>query len=59
MYDRCDDTFYTPERCVYGSDIPCYTQYNNVIPLDRRYIRHDTPSHDMLYEWYTTYNVVI
>ena len=41
MYDRCDDTFYTPERCVYGSDIPCYIQYNNVIPIHRRYIRHD------------------
>ena len=45
MYDRCNEEFYTPDRCVYGSDIPCYTQYNNVIPIDRRYIRHDMPPH--------------
>ena len=31
-------------RCIYGNDIPCYTQYNDVIPIDRRHIRHDTPS---------------
>ena len=42
MYDRCDDVFYSPERCVYSTDIPCYTRYNNVIPLNERYIRHDT-----------------
>ena len=46
MYDRCDDVFYTPERCVYNADIPCYTRYNNVIPLNERYIRHDMPSND-------------
>ena len=43
MYDRCNEEFYTPDRCVYTNDIPCYTRYNNVIPLNRRYIRHDTP----------------
>ena len=46
MYDRCNEEFYTPDRCVYTHDIPCYTQYNNVIPVNRRYIRHDTPYHE-------------
>ena len=46
MYDRCNEEFYTPDRCVYTHDIPCYTQYNNVIPIDRRYIRHDMPSNE-------------
>ena len=43
MYDRCNEEFYTPDRCVYTNDIPCYTQYNNVIPIDRRYVRSLPP----------------
>ena len=39
-------SFYTPDRCVYTHDIPCYTRYNNAIPLNRRYIRHNTSSNE-------------
>ena len=39
MYDQCNQAFYTPERCIYHNDIPGYTQYNNEILTNGRYIR--------------------
>ena len=43
MYDQCDQVFYTPERCVYSSSIPCYTVHTNGISTNNDYIRPSRP----------------
>ena len=43
MYDQCDQVFYTPERCIHNSDIPCYTVNNNDILINEDYIRPRRP----------------
>ena len=39
IYDQYDQVFYTPERCTYTNDIPCYTMNNNDISINDGYIR--------------------
>ena len=43
MYDQCDQVFYTPERCIYNTDIPCYTVNNNDILINDDYTRSRRP----------------
>ena len=43
MYDQFDQVFYTPERCVYNSGIPCYTNNTNEISINDDYMRPCRP----------------
>ena len=43
MYDQCDQVFYTPERCIYNTDIRCYTVNNNDILINDDYTRSRRP----------------
>ena len=43
MYDQCDQVFYTPERRVYDSSIPCYTVHTNGTSVNNDCIRPSRP----------------
>ena len=43
MYDQCDQVFYTPERRVYDSSIPCYDVNTNSISINNDSIRPGRP----------------
>ena len=43
MYDQCDQVFYTPERRVYDSNVPCYNVNSNGISVNNDCIRLDRP----------------
>ena len=43
MYDQCDQVFYTPERRVYDSSVPCYNANPDGISVNNDYIRPSRP----------------